>query len=136
MAGRKGYTWAPAKASKAKPSESVKRTLKAKADEIIESVMKPEYVEEPPEDSELNYIIDIYTKWWRNYFYFCSKYCCPGPHAISPSFENKFARMEYLQNGRFNLAYMRHTGQWFELESNIPMEEALREIREGGHYMP
>jgi hypothetical protein len=41
--------------------------------------------------------------------YFCSRFCSPGPRALSPFFESKFARLQYAGNERFNLAYFRHT---------------------------
>ena len=81
---------------------------------VVESVLKPRHVKEPEPDPQFNYLVDITTKWYRSYFYFCSRYACPGPYALSPFFEDKFARMEYIGDGPFNLAYMRHTGQWFD----------------------
>jgi hypothetical protein len=35
--------------------------------------------------------------------------------AIKPTFEAPFARLEYISNRRFNPAYMRHTGMWWEV---------------------
>jgi hypothetical protein len=34
-----------------------------------------------------------------------------------------------MANGRFNLAYMRHTGKWWEVFSDLSMEEAFDAIR-------
>ncbi|KOR32772.1 hypothetical protein TI05_05200, partial [Achromatium sp. WMS3] len=91
-------TWVPAAPPKTKPkvSDSIKRSVKEQADKIVEAVLKPEYIKPPPIDNERNYLADIYTKWYRNYFYFCAKYNSPSPHAISPSFEIKYARMEHI----------------------------------------
>jgi len=52
-----------------------------------------------------NPLVDISSKWHRHYFYIQGKYCCPHPDAISPGFEVKFARMEYVDLDRFNLSY-------------------------------
>ncbi|WP_456320635.1 MULTISPECIES: DUF3024 domain-containing protein [Nostocales] len=76
-----------------------------------------------------NYIVDVFGKWYRNYFYFCSIYNCPGKNAISPSFEFRFARLEYTKSNCFNIAYMRHTGQWWEILQGLSLEESLSEIR-------
>ena len=114
----------------------MKRILKEKADGIIENVLKPEHIKPPPTDNDFNYLVDIYSKWYRNYFYFCAKYNCPSPNAISPSFERKFARMEYVGNERFNLSYMRHTEQWWEIYQELTMLECLKLISEGAHFMP
>ena len=52
-------------------------------------MLKPKYVLPPPVEGQFNYIIDIGAKWYRNYFYFFSTYACPGPNALSPTFESK-----------------------------------------------
>jgi len=60
----------------------------------------------------------------------------PPPNAISPFVEDKFARLEYAGENRFNLSYLRHTGQWYELFREIPLEKCLKEIKEMPHFMP
>ena len=134
----KRKTWAPDPRRTTKPQvpDTTKRILKEKADEIIENVLKPEHIKPPPTDNNFNYLVDIYSKWYRNYFYFCAKYNCPGLNAISPSFETKFARMEYVGNERFNLSYMRHTEQWWEIYQELPMLECLKLIAEEPNFMP
>ena len=90
--------------------------------------MKPEHVKPASTTDDFNYFSDIYSKWYRNYFYFGATYNCPSPNAISPSFETKFARMEYVADSLFNLAFMRHTGQWAEVAQDISMDECLAMI--------
>ncbi len=58
------------------------------------------------------------------------------PHAISPSFEDKFARLEYVATDEFNLAYMRHTGKWQEIPRSISLDEALEMISDGEIFQP
>jgi len=132
---KKTWVYAPKK-EKLKVSNEVKERVKNKADKLIESVIKPNHLEPPPKDTEFNYIVDIYSKWYRHYFYFCAKYHSPGENAISPTFETKFARLEYLPNGRYALSYMRHTDQWYEINNDITLDEALREIKDGPHFIP
>ena len=119
----KRKTWMIASPRQAKPQvpDSIKRILKEQADKIIENILKPEHIKPPPTDNDFNYLVDIYSKWYRNYFYFCAKYNSPSPYAISPSFETKFVRMEYVGGERFNLSYMRHTEQWWEIYQELPM---------------
>jgi hypothetical protein len=100
----------PAKNPKAVP-DLLKTEVEANAKELIENVLKAKHVQPTPEEQRFNYIIDIGPKWYRSYFYFHSTYACPGPNALSPSFESKFARMEYLGNCKFALDFMRHTGE-------------------------
>jgi hypothetical protein len=126
---------------KPKVPDAVKVGVEIKAIELVDAVLKPEHVvKTPPKNMKWNYIVDIYTKWYRNYFYFCAKYACPGPNALSPFFDTGFARLEYAggvgQQGRFNLSYMRHTGRWWEIRHGLSLEQCLAEIREGGLFHP
>jgi hypothetical protein len=137
MAGRK-KTWMRVSPRRVSPQvpDAVKRVLKEEADDIIANVLKPEHIKPPPTDNGFNYLVDIDAKWHRHYFYFCARYNCPSPNAIAPSFETKFARLEYIGAKKFNLSYMRHTEQWFELYQELPMRECLRLIAEDPHFMP
>ena len=89
-----------------------------------------------PADTQWNYIVDIYTKWYRGYFYFCSKYHCPGPTAMTDYFEDKFARLEYVGNGRFNVSYMRHTEQWWEILQELTLDQCLEAIQQIPNLQP
>ena len=131
------YRWAPAKKkSLIKISDMLKHEVKVKADSLIDNVLKPKYIKPPPEDNDFNYIVDIFSKWHRSYFYFCSKYNCPSPNAMAPSFNSNFARLEYVGGDKFNLAYMRHTGKWLEISFDLSLEECLDEIEKLPHFMP
>jgi len=116
--------------------DAVKEKVTAKANEIIETVFKPRYIKPPPKNERFNYIVDIYTKWNKGCLYFRAKYACPGPNALSPFFEDSFTRLAYMANGRFNLAYMRHTGKWQEVFNDLSMEDAFDAIREQPFFHP
>ena len=102
MPTKKQWVYAPAKPPKSKVPDYVKAEVQKKADQFVETFLKPNFIKPPPEDTQWNYIVDIYAKWHRSYFYFCSKYHCPGPTAMADYFEDKFARLEYVGNGKFN----------------------------------
>ena len=125
---------------KPKMPDAVKVGVGAKATELVNVILKPEHIKPPPENAKWNYVVDIYTKWHRNCFYFCAKYACPGPNALSPFFDTGFARLEYAgsvgRQSRFNLSYMRHTGKWWEIRHGLSLEQCLAEIREGGLFHP
>ncbi|MDX9973214.1 MAG: hypothetical protein RBU21_09520 [FCB group bacterium] len=128
------WVWVREKPSSAPPA--VKAEVCAKAQALVDSELKPRHIEPPPEKSDFNYIVDITTKWRGRFFYFASKYASPGPNAISPYFDAPFTRLEYRHNGRFNLAYMRHTGQWWQLYEDLTIEEAMEAIREEELFQP
>lgn len=131
MPGRqKMWVYSPPKPPKPKVPDGLKAEVSARANDLVESVLKPRYVEPKPDDHPWNYIIDIFTKWFRGYFYFCATYRCPFPDAISPTFESRFARMEYIGEAHFALAFMRHTGQWVEIYRGLTVDECLTAIRD------
>ncbi len=135
---KKAWVYRPRRQKRPSPKvpDFIKAEVKSRADELIETVLKPEHVTPPPEDNDFNYLVNIFSKWYRHYFYFCSKYDCPGPNALSPSFESKFARMEYLGQDRFNLAFRRHTGQWIEIYSGLSLEESLGAVEKDPFFAP
>jgi hypothetical protein len=115
---------------------AIKQEVNQKAGELIENVLKPKHVQPPPKGRQLNYLVDITTKWLGSKCYFISIYRSPGPHAISPTFESKFARMEYVGNGKFALFFQRHTGQWVELYDALTVDECLQAIRDDPWFEP
>ncbi|OLS13622.1 MAG: hypothetical protein RBG13Loki_2748 [Promethearchaeota archaeon CR_4] len=133
---RKVWTYCPPKVPKPKVPDTVKSEVEDQTQTLITSYLKPTYILPPSPGSDSNYLVDISARWYRNYFYFYSKYSCPGPHAIAPYFEMGFARMEYLATGCFNLAYMRYTGQWWAFAANLSLEECLSMIKNGSWFHP
>jgi len=116
--------------------EAVKLEVATQANELVESFLKPTFVKPPRKNWKFNYIIDIYTKWYRSYFYFCSRYACPSPNALSPFFERKFARLEYVGNRRFNLSFMRYTGEWVQVYADMTLGKCLDSIRQDPWFQP
>ena len=133
---RKAWMISPGKKSKSSVPDSIKNELEAKATDLIVNVLKPKHVSPPKESEQFNYITDIGAKWYRNYFYLFSTYACPGPNAISPTFESKFARMEYLGNAKFSLCFMRHTGEWFGLYDGLSVDECMKAIQDDQWFTP
>ncbi len=133
---QKAWMLKPAKTSKTPIPDAIKSDLELKAASLIENVLKPKHVVPQKPDIEFNYVSDIGTKWNRKYFYFFSTYTCPGPNALSPSFESNFARMEYLDGGRFSLCFNRHNGQWVGLYESLTIDESLKAIQEDPWFTP
>lgn len=133
---QKGWFFRPEKPPKPKVPENVKMEVEIKAGELVASFLKPNHIKPPHEDERFSYVVDIYTGWYRNYFYFYAKYRCPGPNCITPFFETKFARLEYVGKDIFNLSYMRHTGQWFEIYTGLSVDECLADVKDDPHFLP
>ena len=133
---RKAWMISPGKKPKSSVPDSLKAELEGKATDLIEKVLKPTHIQPARKDERFNYIIDIGAKWYRNYFYFFSTYACPGPNALSPTFESKFARMEYLGNAKFALYFMRHTGEWVGVFDALSADECMKAIQDGSWFVP
>ena len=135
---RKQKTWAysPKKTTKLSVPDRIKTEVSNAGEKLVSDELRPTHVKPPPQKPQFNYIVDIFTKWYRNYFYFVAKYACPGPNAMVPFFDDKFARIEYAGTNRFHLSYMRHTGQWFELYRDLSLIECLSHISQEPHFQP
>ena len=114
----------------------LEREVERRAQDLIDSTLKPSYIQPPPPKPRFNYLVDIYCQWRGPFFYFCSRYRTPGPGALSPFFESKFARLQYAGEKQFNLAYFRHTGRWWEVAQLLSLEECQAWIEEGKIFTP
>ena len=132
----KRWMYSPRSGAKPTIPEVLKQEVTDKANELIETVLKPMHILPPPEDPQFNYIADIYGKWYRNSFYFCAKYIVAGPNPTVPDFEVKFTRMMYAGDNRFNLAYMRYTEQWQEIYTDLTLDECLDSIQNEPFFQP
>ena len=99
---KKTWNYSPPSLSKVKPNlpEEMKQYLTKKGGEIVEKIFKPQYLKPVPENLTINHIVDIYTKWYRNCFYFCVKCQCP-PESYSEFFESKFVKFKYIGDEKF-----------------------------------
>jgi hypothetical protein len=134
---QKMWVYSPPKPPKLKVPDILKARVASSAAGLVNTYLKPTHIKPPRKNTRWNYIVDIYTKWHRNCFYFCAKYASPGSNALTPFFGTRFARMEYKEGrGRFNLSYMRHTGKWLEIYRDLSLDQCLEFIKDGGLFLP
>jgi hypothetical protein len=136
MATKKRWMYVPPKPAKLNAPKFEKAAVKYNADEFVESFLKPTFIKDPPKDYQWNYVVDIFTKWHQRYFYFCSTWRSTSSNAISEYFEIRFARLECAGDDKFNLAYMRHTGQWWEIFQELTLDECMEEMRTNPLFQP
>jgi hypothetical protein len=108
----------------------LKDEVSQRANALVEQVLKPRYVLPPPENPQFNYVAGVYTRWVQGRLYFVAAYNCPEPDAPQPCFETRFARLTYGGQDRFNLAFMRHTGQWVAPYTGLTLDECLTSVRD------
>ena len=137
MAKRKwSWVYTPGRDPRTKVSDALRAEVERKANALIETVLRPKHVQPPPAEPRFSYIIGLSTKWHGRYFYLVATYACPFPDAISPTFDTNFARLEHTATGRFNLAFMRHTGKWHELLAGLTLDECLERVRDDSWFQP
>jgi len=137
---KRKYGWGLASTkSSVKIDEDYKNKILNKSIDFIDYKIKPKALDEEKitlaKKHGFNYTIDVYPKWYRNYFYFCTMCKSESPNAIKEEYEDKFARLKYIEENKFDLSYMRHTGQWFELYSDITFDQALEIIEKDPNFM-
>lgn len=133
---QKRWIYAPRRATPPTVPAALKREVEEKANALVETVLKPRHVPPTPENPQFNYIEDLYTKWYRSFFYFCAQYRSAGPYALGGNFEAKFARMRYAGAELFDLAYMRYTGEWIEVYPGLTLDACLACIRDDAWFHP
>lgn len=131
----RSWTYRPARPAAPTVPARLKNDVLEQAQHLIDSVLAPR-IPPPPENPRFNYLITISAGWWRHYFYLSSTYRIPDPTATPSTLDFKYARLEYVGHSRFNLAYMRHTGQWFELYQDITLTDCLAAIAEEEWFAP
>lgn len=133
---RKPWDIQPSKVPASSIPDKLKKEVVAKAAILIAEVLKPKYVIAVPDDHQFNHITDITAKWFRQFFYFTSTYACPYPDAVEPSFEQKFAKMEFIGDGKFALYFMRYTGEWVGIHDSMSVDESMEAIQDDECFSP
>jgi hypothetical protein len=89
---------------------------------------KKKFIEAKPNKKE-NYVVNFYCKFYRGFFYLCAEYRAEYENRTLDGFEEKFARLEFVDSNTYNLAYYRHTGQWWTVKSNVTPEFCFETIK-------
>jgi hypothetical protein len=81
-------------------------------------------------NKEYNYLVDIYTKWYRGYLYFYGKYKSVSTDRITDEFEVAFLRLTMTKKDICNISYMRHTGKWLLIACDLTLNACLEMIED------
>ncbi len=130
---KKMWVWAKKKSAKPAIPETEKKSTETQCLALIER-MKPKWIQPP--DPRWGYVSDVYGKWFRSFYYFCALYKYDSPEFISPEAETRFARLEYVGPGKYNLAYFRHTGQWWQVFEELSLDDCLEQIEKNEIFLP
>ena len=121
---------------KAKAVESRKQQVKERSDEFLDSTLKEKLITKQDRTFRDTRIVDLFTKWRGNFLYFKARFESKHPNATSPFFEEGFARLEYVDEDRFNLSYFRHTGKWWGVYRGLTLDKCIEVISEKQLFQP
>lgn len=111
-----------------------KSKIVAQCQPLIE-FFKKQYIKECS-DKRFDYPVNIYTKWYRNYLYFCEKFKSEHPNRIKDEYETKFVRLERTGKDNYNFSYFRHTGQWFLVATDLSLKDCLEMMEANPNFHP
>lgn len=131
---KKGWVFTPIKAKPQKLSTLDKQGISEFFQPLIDDFKKQCISDNP--DKHYNYIIDIYTKWYQNFFYFCEKFKSEFPDRIVDEFEIKFVRLKCMGENQFEFSYLRHTGQWHLVAENLSLDDCKEMILSSPVFQP
>ena len=126
MNNNRKYWHPPCNKSKiGSPSDNEKNEISDFFQPIIEKFRIQSIKKNP--NKKFNYLIDIYTKWNKNYFYICEKYKSEMENRIQDEFEVKIARLKFIEKNNFELSYLLHNDQWQKI---FPVPLSLKDCAE------
>ncbi|MHA1108277.1 MAG: DUF3024 domain-containing protein [Alphaproteobacteria bacterium] len=108
-----------------------KAAVATAGERFVAEVLEPRFLPEI-RPTAFNYPVDIFGKWRGSKYSFIQRYRSGFPENLGEEFNAPFTRLDHveerLDETRFNVMWHRHTGQWWQLHSEVTLEEALRLI--------
>jgi hypothetical protein len=123
------YVWAKnPRPPKLKLAQSKKDELLAQVQAFVAAHFTA-HMRPPPKNPTFNYVTGYFAKWHGPYIVIFARYACPGPNAISPSFDAPLARLGCFPGDRFSLWARRHTDEWIVIEDGITLNKCFEALR-------
>jgi hypothetical protein len=108
-----------------------KAAIAALCERFIEETLKPRFLPEIL-PTRFNYAVELLGKWRGNRYSFATRFRSGFPDNTGEEFNSAFTRLDYVEGTpagpRFDVMWLRHTGQWFRLHAGVTLEEALHLI--------
>ena len=116
--------WAARPPRPAPVNETEKRAIVTACDAFVRDVLKPRFLPEI-RPTEWNYMIDIRGTWAGGRYRFLRRYRSGMPHNHGEEFDAPFARIDHMGPDRYDIYWMRHIGQWWQLHIGVTLAEAF-----------
>ena len=97
-------------------SDRAKVRVQSACDQFLEKYLRPRFVcPFSAKNKKEPQCIDIGWKQRGNFIYFKAIYKDMRRNAMLEEYDYPLARLEYMDTNLFNLAYFRHTGEWWTI---------------------
>jgi hypothetical protein len=106
-----------------------KAELTATFERLIAETLKPKYLPEVRPATGRNYPVDILGRWRGENYSFITRFRSGFDDNAGEEFDAPFARLDHF-GGSFAVMWYRHTGRWWCLRTDLPLEEALAMVAE------
>jgi hypothetical protein len=117
------------------PDAAEKQAIITACETFIAEVLKPRFLPEI-RPTEWNYPVDIHGAWMAGRYRFIQRYRSGRAHNLGWEFDHPFARIDRMGPDRFDIYWMRHTGQWWRVHVGVTLAEALRILETDGVLHP
>lgn len=116
-----------------------KAAIAARCDRFIEETFKPRFLPEV-RPTAFNYPVDIFGRWRGNKYSFITRLRSGFPDNLGEEFDEVFTRLDRVEDcvdeNRFDVMWLRHTGRWFRLYESVTLDEGLRLLLKDGRLHP
>ena len=106
------------------PDAAEQRAIIAACEAFIRDILKPRFLPEV-RPTQWNYVIDLHGAWAGGRYRFMQRYRSGFDANLGEEFDAPFARIDRMGRDRFDIHWMRHTGQWWKLHVGVTLAEAL-----------
>lgn len=125
MARKQPKVWGPITPRPVPADPAEKQTIIATCEAFIADVLKPRFLPVIT-PTPFNYPIDIHGDWRAGRYRFITRYRSGQEATAGQEFDAPFMRLDHMGPDRFDLYWMRHTGQWWPLHSGLSQAASLK----------
>ena len=127
MAQRRYKVWAARPPRPVAPEPGEKAAIIEACEFFVANVLKPRFLPAIV-PTEFNYMVDIRGDWRAGRYRFVRRYRSGMEHNAGDEFDAPFARLDHMGPNRFDIHWMRHTGQWWPLHAGLTLTAALETL--------
>jgi len=135
MARKQRKIWAPRPPRPVAPDPIEKQHIITTCETFINEVLKPRFLP-VIRPTPFNYPTDIRGEWRAGRYRFIQRYRSGHEDNAGVEFDAPFVRLDHMGPDRFDVFWMRHTGQWWPVYRGKTLAEALHILQTDPVLLP